>query len=60
MVQLGAAFAYRKYLKQCDLDAYLTAETAAMNSKLGVWGLYKVNLKPGTTAVRRQASADMA
>ena len=46
MVQLGAAFAYRKYLKQCDLDAYLTAETAAMNRKLGVWGPYKVDLKP--------------
>ena len=46
MVQLGAAFAYRKYLKQCDSDAYLSAETAAMNRKLGVWGPYKVDLKP--------------
>ena len=46
MVQLGAAFAYRKYLKHCDRDAYLTAETAAMNRKLGVWGPYKVDLKP--------------
>ena len=46
MVKRGAAFAYRKYLKQCDSDAYLTAETAAMNRKLGVWGPYKVDLKP--------------
>ena len=46
MVRLGAAFAYRKYLKQCDSDAYLKAETAAMNRRLGVWGPYKVDLKP--------------
>ena len=46
MVKLGAAFAYRKYLKQCDSDAYLKAEAGAMNRKLGVWGPYKVDLKP--------------
>ena len=27
IVKLGDAFAYRKYLKQCDSDAYLSAET---------------------------------
>ena len=46
MVKLGAAFAYRKYLKQCDRDAYLKAETAAMKRKLGVWGSYKVDQNP--------------
>ena len=46
MVKLGDAFAYRKYLKQCDSDAYLSTETAAMNRKLGVWGPYKVDLMP--------------
>jgi len=46
MVKLGAAFAYRKYLKQCDSNAYLTAEAEAMNRKIGVWGPYKVDLKP--------------
>ena len=38
MVRLGAAFVYRKYLKQCDQDAYLKAEKEAMKRKLGVWG----------------------
>ena len=46
MVQMGAAFAYRKYLKQCDQNAYLRAETGAMNRTLGVWGPYKVDQKP--------------
>ena len=46
MVRLGAAFVYRKYLKQCDQDAYLKAEKEAMKRKLGVWGPYKVDQKP--------------
>ncbi|MDA9587366.1 thermonuclease family protein [bacterium] len=46
MVQEGAAYAYRKYLKQCDQNAYLKAETGAMNRTLGVWGPYKVDQKP--------------
>ena len=41
MVRQGAAFAYRKYLKQCDRDAYLQAESIANKKKLGVWGPYK-------------------
>ena len=41
MVQLGAAYVYRKYLKQCDREAYLQAETAASYRGLGVWGPYK-------------------
>ena len=31
MVQLGTAFVYRKYLKQCDRDAYLNAGTRRCN-----------------------------
>ena len=41
MVQLGAAYVYRQYLKQCDRDAYLRAEDAATKKGLGVWGPYK-------------------
>lgn len=46
MVQLGAAYAYRQYLRQCDEDAYLNAETTAMRRKLGVWGPYQPDMKP--------------
>ena len=46
MVQLGAAYAYRQYLKQCNKDAYLNAETTAMRGKFGVWGPYQPDLKP--------------
>ena len=41
MVQIGAAYVYRKYLKQCDRDAYLRAEDAATKKGRGVWGPYK-------------------
>ena len=41
MVQVGAAYAYRQYLKQCDRDSYLNAEDAASKKVLGVWGPYK-------------------
>ncbi|CAI8168176.1 MAG: Thermonuclease [Prochlorococcus marinus str. MIT 9215] len=41
MVEVGAAYAYRQYLKQCDQSTYLNAETYARNKGLGVWGPYK-------------------
>ena len=41
MVQLGSAYAYRQYLKQCDRDRYLRAEATATKKGLGVWGPYK-------------------
>jgi len=41
MVQIGAAYVYRQYLKQCDRDAYLRAEDTATKKGLGVWGPYK-------------------
>ncbi len=44
MVREGAAFAYRKYLKQCDQDAYLNAEFTAMRNRKGVWGPYQTQL----------------
>nr|WP_271488415.1 thermonuclease family protein [Synechococcus sp. AH-779-G23] len=44
MVREGAAFAYRKYLKQCDGGAYLNAESMAKREKHGVWGPYKTQL----------------
>ena len=37
MVQVGAAYAFRQYLKQCDREECLQAETAA--SKKGLGGL---------------------
>ena len=44
MVRKGAAFAYRQYLKQCDRDAYLNAESMAKREKQGVWGPYQTQL----------------
>ena len=44
MVRIGAAFTYRQYLKQCDRDAYLNAESMAMREKQGVWGPYQTQL----------------
>ena len=40
MVQVGAAYVYRQYLKQCDRDSYLRAEDIATKKGLGVWGPY--------------------
>ena len=44
MVRKGAAFTYRQYLKQCDRDAYLNAESMAKREKQGVWGPYQTQL----------------
>ena len=44
MVRKGAAFTYRKYLKQCDRDAYLNAESMAKREKQGVWGPFQTQL----------------
>ena len=44
MVREGAAFAYRKYLKQCDGGAYLNAESMAKRERQGVWGQYQTQL----------------
>ena len=41
MVQVGAAYVYRQYLKQCDRNAYLRTEDTANKKGLGVWGPYK-------------------
>lgn len=46
MVQLGAAYVYHQYLKQCDRHAYLSAESAATKKGLGVWGPYKTDQVP--------------
>ena len=44
MVRKGAAFTYRQYLKQCDRDAYINAESMAKKEKQGVWGAYQTQL----------------
>ena len=46
MVQVGAAYVYRQYLKRCDRHAYLSAENAATKKGLGVWGPYKPDQVP--------------
>ena len=38
MVQVGAAYVYRQYVKQCDRDASLRAEDIAAMKGLGAWG----------------------
>jgi hypothetical protein len=35
----GQAFAYRKYLSECDSAAYLAAEAEAQRQRLGVWAV---------------------
>ena len=57
MVQVGAAYVYRQYLKQCDRDSYLRAEDAANKKGLGVWGPYNQPKSLGSTAVH--VDADM-
>ena len=39
MIRRGHAFAYRRYLKQCDSSEYLRLENEAKNLKLGVWSV---------------------
>ena len=39
MVSSGQAFAYRKYLAACDGSAYLAAEVAAQQQRVGVWAV---------------------
>lgn len=39
MVQSGQAFAYRKYLTDCNGGAYLAAEAQAKQSRRGVWAV---------------------
>lgn len=41
MVQIGAAYAHRKYLNQCDRTSYLRTEATAKKKGLGIWGPYK-------------------
>ena len=38
MVRLGLAFAYRKYLGQCNAEDYIKAENEAKKRKEGMWG----------------------
>ena len=39
MVRAGQAFAYRKYLRQCDADKYLQLEGEAKRQGIGVWSV---------------------
>ena len=39
MVRAGQAFAYRRYLRQCDAQKYLEIENEAKRLSLGVWSL---------------------
>lgn len=37
MLEDGQAFAFRRYLSECDADAYLGAEQRASRRRYGVW-----------------------
>ena len=39
MVQLGQAFAYRKYMHHCDAQKYLQLEADAQRQAIGVWSV---------------------
>ena len=39
MVEAGQAFAYRKYLQQCDAGKYLQLEDKAKSQGIGVWSV---------------------
>tara|TARA_B100000674_G_C37669458_1_gene836328 strand:- start:410 stop:790 length:381 start_codon:yes stop_codon:yes gene_type:complete len=39
MVRDGQAFAYRRYLRQCDAQKYLQLEEEAKRQGLGIWSL---------------------
>ena len=60
MVQVGAAYVYRQYLKQCDRDSYLRAEDTATKKGLGVWGPYKPAKFPGNTAVQEDNGCELS
>ena len=44
MVAKGQAFAYRKYLRQCDGNTYLSLELQAQNAGLGVWSVGRTGI----------------
>ena len=39
MVEAGQAFAYRRYLRQCDAQRYLQLEDEAKRQGLGIWSV---------------------
>ena len=39
MVGVGQAFAYRRYLRQCDSERYLQLENKAQRQGIGVWSI---------------------
>ena len=44
MVAKGQAFAYRKYLRQCDGNTYLSLERQAQNFGFGVWSVGRTGI----------------
>ena len=45
MVEAGQAFAYRRYLRQCDAQRYLQLETDAKRQGKGVWSVGPTGIK---------------
>ena len=45
MVRDGQAFAYRRYLRQCDAQKYLQLEEEAKRQGLGIWSLDPSGIK---------------
>lgn len=45
MVKSGQAFAYRKYLRQCDIQKYLFLESEAQLNGSGVWSVGQAGIR---------------
>ncbi|WP_216905706.1 thermonuclease family protein [Synechococcus sp. CCY 0621] len=63
LVEDGMAFAYRKYLGQCDAREYVEAESRASRSRYGVWRVPGGITRPwefrrGRTAGRSASTAE--
>ena len=58
MVEAGQAFAYRRYLRQCDAERYLQIEAEAKRQGNGVWSVGPSgNTRPWEHRLRRRTSA---
>ena len=58
MVKAGQAFAYRRYLRQCDAKKYLQLEDEAKRQGLGIWSFGTSGVtRPWDYRKRRRSSA---
>ena len=61
MVEAGQAFAYRRYLRQCDSQRYLQLESEAKRQGTGIWSVGPSGItRPWDYRRRRRNSASSA